>query len=189
MENLLDCTLINRSTKNAQIALAIPLGLALGYLLINLINSSFHDRLFLPDWMSTIVTLFILLIIAEIFIWYYTKGQLIITRVNTDTMEIDISFPRRGEIETKKGKWTCVAQYTKTYAKYGMYYKNLALALFCNGVPFCLLRHQLGGLDSAPDGFTQVETLYNPAEVEYWCKKTPAVFEILKDVKMPEAKI
>ncbi len=179
MQKILECDILKRSTMNLQIAVSIPAGLCMGYLIINMLNAAFDKRLFFPGLLIPCILVFVGGIGGAILIWYRSKGKLVIYQRPNDELEVEISFPT-GEVISQKGKWDCMGMYNKTYAKYGMYYKNLALALFCNDQAFCLLRHRLGGLDSEPQGFRHVEQLLNPGATEYWCKKTQTVFRMLK---------
>jgi hypothetical protein len=178
MQQLLECEIMSRSSRNAQIIIAIPLGLVGGYLLINMVNGLAHQRLFMKGFLGFGIFIFILAIIAEVLIWYYTRGKLTITKSPDNTLEIDIRFPS-GSSESDKGKWDCEGIYVKEYAKYGMYKKHLGLNLSCNGKPACLLRHELGGFASDPEHFREVNTLYNLGGTEYWCKKVLNIEELI----------
>jgi hypothetical protein len=178
MERILECNLLKRSARNWQMVLAIPIGITGAYLLINMINANFGHRLFMPGWMVLVIFTFSLAVIAQILIWVLTKGKLVIDKINAEELEVTITFPT-GEVFSERGRWNCFGQYSKTYAKYGTYNKNLALSLWCNDVPFCMLRHQTGGLSTEPNGFILVDSLINPGGTEYWCKKTYEVYRLL----------
>lgn len=171
MEQVLECELMKRSSRNLQVAIAVPLGLIMGYLLINFVNLAFDKRLFIRGFFVPAILLFVVGLIAEALIWYFTKGKLVVYKDKSGNLEIEVSFPSQ-ESDIDKGSWTTEAMYIKTYAKYGMYTKHLALSLACNGRPLYLLRQQLGGMQSSPDHFRLVNALYNPGGTEYWCKKT-----------------
>jgi len=162
---------MKRSSRNLQVAIAVPLGLVMGYLIVNFVHIAFDKRLFMRGFFVPAIMLFVVGIIAEVLIWYFTKGKLVISKDKSGNMEIEVSFPSE-DPEIDKGTWTTESMYMKTYARYGMYTKNLAVSLACNGRPLYLLRHQLGGIHSAPAHFMQVNALYNPGGTEYWCKKT-----------------
>ena len=170
MQPLLECEIMSRSSRNAQMIIAIPLGLVGGYLLINMVNAACHQRLFMKDLLGIGIFIFILAVIAEILIWYFTKGKLTITKHPDDTLEIKIGFPS-GSSESDKGTWDCEGIYVKEYEKYGMYKKHLGLNLSCNGAPACFLRHGLGGFASDPERFREVNALFNRGGTEYWCKQ------------------
>lgn len=167
---LFECEIMSRSSRNAQIIIALPMGLIGGYLLINMINAAFDQNLVMKGFLGVGIFLFVVAAIAEILIWYYTRGKLTITEYPGNILEIDIRFPS-GSSESDKGKWDCEGIYMKEYAKYGMYKKHLGLNLSCNGKPACLLRHELGGFAADPQNFTEVNTLFNHGGNEYWCKK------------------
>jgi hypothetical protein len=169
---------MKRSSRNAQIIIAIPLGLLMGYLLINVVNAAAHQHLFMKGFLGMGIFMFIIGVIAEILIWYYTRGKLVIHKGLNHTLEITISFPS-GSSESDKGNWNCEGIFVKEYAKYGMYKKHLGLNLSCNGKPACLLRHELGGFAADPEHFREVNTLYNLGGTEYWCKKVKEIEEIV----------
>jgi hypothetical protein len=179
MNTILETSVLRSSTKQTQFALAIPIGLLFGYLLVNMMLMGFKDKLFFGKFIPLAVILFFVLILLQIVIWYRSKGTLTIHQLPNGERTVDIRFPNGTEL-TQKGKWEIIGTYTKTYAKYGMYYKNLALVLFCDDKPFCLLRHQLGGAHSAPGGFMEVGQLINPTGSEFWCKKVPLIFGMLR---------
>lgn len=179
MQPLFECEVMRRSSRNAQIILAIPLGLTGGYLLINLINGASHQRLFAQDFLIPAFLLFFLGIIAEILIWYYSRGKLFISRGSDNNLQIEIDFSS-GKAELARGEWSSQGIYTKEYEKFGMYKKHLALNLSCDGRSFCLLRHDLAPIKPEPRHFTLVSELYNLGGTEYWCKKTEEVHAILE---------
>jgi len=178
MAQLLECEIMSRSSKNAQIIIAIPMGLIGGYLLINIVHAMFGKRLFINDFVGVGIFLFIICVIAEILIWYFTKGKLTITKHPDDTLEIKIRFPS-GSSESDKGTWDCESIYVKEYEKYGMYKKHLGLNLSCNGTPACFLRHGLGGFASDPERFMEVKALFNRGGTEYWCKQVKEIEELI----------
>jgi hypothetical protein len=179
MNTMLECSILRSSTKQTQFGLAIFVGLIGGYLLVNMVLIGFKDKPFFGQYLPLAAILFFVLVLLQIMIWYRSKGTLTIHQLPNGEYAVDIRFPN-GLALAQKGKWEVIPTYTKTYAKYGMYYKNLALALFCDDQPFCLLRHQLGGAHSAPAGFIEVGQLFNPAESEFWCKKVPVIFGMLR---------
>jgi hypothetical protein len=173
-EKIFECEILKRSTRNLQMLLAVPMGITGAFLLINLINTSFGKRGIMQDWMPLFAVIFFLSFTGIILIWYLSRGKLNIYEVGTGQFEVEIAFPS-GDYLSKKGSWACQGYFVKEYAKYGMYTKHLALSVSCEGVPFCLLRHQLGGFSSDPEGFMEVTQLFNPGGTEYWCKKVMLV--------------
>ena len=179
MKPIFECELMSRSSRNAQIIIALPLGLIMGYLLINIMHAAFDKRLFMEELLGVGIFLFIAGIIAEILIWYRTKGTLRISKTSDNELQMEIDFPS-GLAELAKGSWSCEGIYIKEYEKFGMYKKHLALHLSCNQQPFCLLRHDLAPIHAEPRHFTLVEELYNRGGTEYWCKKTEEVYAIIQ---------
>lgn len=179
MQSIFECDIQSRSSKNAQIILALPIGLIGGYLLINAMNAAFGQRLFMKDFLGVGLMIFIVGIIAEIVIWYRTKGKLYISRSSDNSLQIEIHFPS-GMAELGKGSWSSEGIYTKEYEKFGMYKKHLALHLSCDHRPFCLLRHDLAPIKAEPQHFRLVNELYNRGGTEYWCKGVEEINALLE---------
>lgn len=179
MNTILQSAILRSSTKQLQVGIAIPVGFVGGYLLINLLTQFFDQKLFFKEYLPLAIILFVVLVILQIVVWYRSRGSFTIDQLPDGEYKVEISFPN-GTVLTQKGKWSVIPTYTKTYARYGMYYKNLALTLYCNDEPFCLLRHQLGGIHTAPEGFIEVGELINTTDAEFWCKKLPAAYDILR---------
>lgn len=179
MQSLFECDIQSRSSKNAQIIVALPVGLIGGYLLINVMNASFGERLFMKDFLGLGIIIFVLGIIAEIIIWYRTKGKLYISKGSDNSLQIEIDFPS-GMAELAKGTWKCEGIYTKEYEKFGMYKKHLALHLSCDQRPFCLLRHDLAPIKAEPKHFSLVNQLYNRGGTEYWCKGVEEIYALIE---------
>jgi hypothetical protein len=179
MQPIFECEIMSRSSRNAQIIIALPIGLIGGYLLINMLHAAFDKRLFMGEFLGFGIFIFIAGIIAEILIWYRTKGTLLISKTSDNELQIEIDFPS-GMAELAKGSWTCEGIYTKEYEKFGMYKKHLALHLSCNQQPFCLLRHDLAPITAEPQHFMLVNELYNRGGTEYWCKKAEEVYALIQ---------
>lgn len=179
MQTLLECEIMKRSSRMAQIIIALPLGLLGGYLLINMVNAATHQRLFIKGFLAPALVLFVIGIIAEILIWYRTKGVLRVSKSSDTSIQIEIVFSS-GTEELAKGTWATEGIYTKEYEKLGMYKKHLALHLSCDQKPFCLLRHELAPIKSEPQHFKLVNELYNLGGTEYWCKKAEMIHEIIQ---------
>ncbi len=179
MHPIFECEIMSRSSRNAQIIIALPLGLTGGYLLINMLHAAFDKRLFMEGFLGVGIFIFIAGIIAEILIWYRTKGTLRISKDTDNSLQIEIDFPS-GLAELAKGTWACEGIYTKEYEKFGMYKKHLAVHLSCDQKPFCLLRHDLAPINAEPQHFTLVDELYNRGGTEYWCKKAEEVYALIQ---------
>lgn len=175
MNHSFEAKIVKSSTHQLTIYLAIPVGLVMGYLIINLVNQATGHRLFFGEYLIPALIVFIAGVIGIILVRRLNMGRLVVTRKEDQQLKVEVHFPNQEPVMLT-GKWESLAFYTKTYARYGMYYKNLALALFCDDKSFCLLRHQLGGLKPAPDGFKEVNQLLNAGGPEYWCHKTPELF-------------
>lgn len=178
MEQLFESEIMSRSSKNAQMIIALPMGFIGAYLLINSVNALFDQRLFIKDLLGVGIFLFTICVVAEILIWYFTKGKLTITKHSDNELEIKIRFPS-GSSESDKGTWDSEGIFVKEYEKYGMYKKHLGLNLSCNGKPACFLRHDLGGFASEPERFTEVKALFNRGGNEYWCKKVQEIEAVI----------
>lgn len=179
MNVIFESEIMSRSSRNAQIIIALPLGLVMGYLLINIMHAAFDKRLFMEGFLGFGIFIFIAGIIAEILIWYRTKGTLRISKDGDNSLQIEIDFPS-GMAELAKGAWACEGIYTKEYEKFGMYKKHLALHLSCDQKPFCLLRHDLAPIKAEPQHFALVNTLYNRGGTEYWCKGVEEIFALIE---------
>lgn len=179
MQPIFECDIQSRSSRIAQIIIALPLGMIGGYLIINLLNAAFDKRLFIKGFLAPALILFVLGIIAEIVIWYRTKGLLQISKTSDQDLQIEIHFPS-GMAELAQGTWSCEGIYTKEYEKFGMYKKHLALNLSCNQRPFCLLRHDLAPIKAEPSHFSLVDELYNRGGTEYWCKGVEEIHALIE---------
>lgn len=178
MQSIFECDIQSRSSRNAQIYLALPTGMLGAYLIINLLNASFGDKLFIKAFLPFGLILFVAGIIAIIAVWYRTKGVLRVSRSSDNSLQIEVDFPS-GMAELAKGTWSCEGIYTKEYEKLGMYKKHLALHLSCDQRPFCLLRHDLAPIKPEPEHFTLVNQLFNRGGTEYWCKGVEEIHAII----------
>lgn len=179
MDHLHQGILMRQGAFRARVYLAIPVGLAGGLLLVNMLNIAFHERLFLPGWIIPALFIVVLGVVAMLLIYYLSRGSLHIYRTAPGELQMDAQFPN-GENYTATGKWYCTTTYIKVYARYGMYTKYVAVCLYCNDQPFMLLRHQIGGMGAVPDDFVEVSQLTNPGVPEIWSKSALRVAEIIR---------
>lgn len=166
---LFDSSIQKNSLLLIQKIIAFPTGIIFAYLLINLVEISFNKRGFLPDFLVIGFILFFLLIFIIIAIWYYSKGLISIYGKNNGNIKIIIDF---------QGKDTYIIDgiidgeivYKRTYAKYGMYHKDLWLTIKLNNRPYCVIRERLSALKRDPIGIPRVDEFTKTDEPIFWAK-------------------
>src|SRR5688572_28077690 len=101
MNTMLECSVLRSSTKQTQFALAIPIGLLFGYLLVNMILVGFDDKPFFGKYIPVAVARCFALVLLQILIWYRSKGTLTIHRIPNGDHTLHIRFPNGTELNHK----------------------------------------------------------------------------------------